>query len=159
MTSEVKNIIKNFEYRLAAISPNGSLAGVKSKFFYIGEDEDPRESPGYTRSFDVDWNGIGGFAGIENQSSTVADHMFSVEVYYHPAQFGKRKTQFLIASDQRDIVKCMHDASKWVGYDSNNPSADIGLKHRFVRSASLTEVDGIYVLRLDTVCTVFEGWI
>lgn len=158
MANEAKRVRKNFIWRLENLSMTASDPAIKDNLFNIHLDEDPLAADGYTRSFIVEWDGRVAESDLTNLTNSVSDHAFSVEVYYRPNDFSRDIAMSMILDDQRDIVKELNDPSKWVGYDADNTSDDIGLKHRMIQRVTRQAVENIWVLRFETICTLFESY-
>lgn len=158
MSYEVQRCGKNIIWRMESITPTYTLAGLKSRFSYIGDTRlDPAESIALSRAFIVTWEGHSGYAEPICGAVRFANHEFLISVYYNAETYTPDAIMNAITQDQRDIAASLDNQANNVGYDAANSSTDIGLKHRYVYSMSRLDDDTVNVLQINLRCTIREG--
>lgn len=155
MGSELFNNYKNIIWKIESITPTFSIAGVKSKFFHINDDE-AENLAGYDRSFRLKWKGGGPQMGVSSFSARETLHDFTLEVYYN-ALPKRQVMNEMVLKDIHDLVWALENEDSYIGYDSSNTSTDIGLQNRHVVKSSLTEDNETWILQLEIETTIDES--
>lgn len=132
MAATAQLVFENFIWRIESKTPTDTSV-LTEGFLYSSGYKVPEETR--PRSFSVLWNSSGedAMAGgdpiVEDLSGRIADHQYTVEVYYR-AEFGDRDLQKVILLDRHDIAKQLRDPALFVGYDDDNSSASLGVCDR-----------------------------
>jgi hypothetical protein len=141
MATSLHLIHKNFNWRIESLTPTHTTFAQK-KFFNIDPLRQPEEiTTGMTRGFAVRWAGSSEPDDPTDMYDRAADHVFELRIVYAIGQYGLgwNNGHELALQDRHDIVEELRDTSSYVGYDADNTSTDIDLKHRVLQSDTFNE--------------------
>ncbi len=156
MATKLHRVYQNFGYQVSLISPTASDGNPRDRFFEIDPERDTvDDSPGLTRGFSVLWRGSDQ-DNLTDFYDRWAEHDFQLEVYYS-TKLKHGTLHRLILQDRHDICERLRSDAYFVGYDADNPSADIGLGKRIRMSDEIdTDSAVVWILRQQWRCHVQE---
>lgn len=137
MSSNAGLVLKNFAWRIEAITPT-DLATCRNRFekFSPGK-ETPKVGSGWTRRFYVEWLDSGPDIAATSDNQREAWHIFRVHFYYAVGSGDWEIWQALVLQDRHKIRECLRAQANPVtgvdnrlGYDNSHSTTDIGLSER-----------------------------
>jgi len=156
MATNLHNVFRNFAWRIGQIQPTSAIE--EKRFFEIDPNYvDGHEAHGLQRGFYVQWMGSDGDDDVQDGFTRVANHVVLVTVIYDAALTWPNLHE-LIAKDRHDLIMKLRAQDNCVGYDDNNPTAEIGLYRRY-RVSDTLEADSkeIWTFSQRWRCTVAEN--
>jgi hypothetical protein len=129
--SSLYRVPENFTWRIEAITP--TAPGLRFRRWDGFRGDDPANASGWARRFRVSYEHLIEELGMTDGSIREAEHLFSLEVAYPLAAYRSHLARVqAMLRDADDLITCLRHDIRYVGYDDDNPSADIGLAGRWL---------------------------
>jgi len=143
MATNLHNVLRNFVWRMETITPQDTATETKL-FSFIDPYRDNMAVMGAARLFTVNY--LEGEPDDEIHATNDmrrGDHVVEVVVWYPLGVDGFEwlDAQAMVLADRHVIIKQLRDDSKWIGYDADNTSTDVGLHNRWPAGEELTVED------------------
>jgi hypothetical protein len=157
MATQLHRILDNFYWRIEAIDPTSDLCA-RDRFFRIDPTQlHTAESAGLERGFYILRTTSGADEAVTDQYQRVASHRFDLVVCY-AATHGIEEAQRLMCQDRNDLIDCLRDDQKYIGFSDEDTTLEMGLIDRIRTSDEfLMDIDSpVFTMRMTWECRIRE---